>query len=149
LHTLRSTNAVLLLMALIRVVSCLCLLGLSGCSTRLDYRFKDLVAVELIESVTMHNNAGTYCLKPAELSQFKHTLGRMQLCPGASLKMGTIGFTIVLREHVYYLAGRTHGEHVEVPWKLVSKHREALGDPSNGHGLIFKFAEPVNLDNYH
>jgi hypothetical protein len=135
-------------MPLTRVVSCLCLLGVLGCSARLDYRFKDLVAVELIESVTMHNNAGTYRLKPAELKQFKHTLGRMQLCPEASLKMGAIGFTLVLRGHSYYLAGRPPSEYVEVPWKLVSKHRKALGDPSNGHGLIFKFAEPVNPDNY-
>ena len=149
MNTLRSTTSVFP-MALTRVVFCLCLLGLSACSARPDYQFKDLVAVELIESVTVRNNAGTYRLNPAELRRFKQTLGWMQFCPGASLKMGAIGFTLVLRGHNYYIAGRTHGEHVEVPWEVVSKHREALGDPndSHGHGLIFKFAEPVNLDNY-
>ena len=138
-------------MGLTRSISWLCLLGLLGCSAQPDYQFKELVAVELIESVTMHNNAGTYRLNPAELRRFKQTLSRMQFCPDASLKMGAIGFTLVLRGHAYYIAGRTHGEHVEVPWELVSKHREVLGEPSDGHGhgLIFKFTEPVNLDNYH
>jgi hypothetical protein len=137
-------------MTFTRVVSWLWLLGLAGCSARPDYRFKDFVAVELIESVTVRNNAGMYRLNPAELSRFNQTLSRMQLCPDASLKMGTIGFTLVLRGHAYYIAGRTLGEHVEVPWELLSKHREALGDPSTspGHGLIFKFTEPVKLDNY-
>ncbi|MDF7815216.1 hypothetical protein [Hymenobacter sp. YC55] len=137
-------------MVLIRAVCWLCLLGLSGCSARADYRFKDFVAVEAIESVTMRNNAGTYRLNAAELRRFKQTLSRMQFCPDARLKMGAIGFTLVLRGHAYSIAGRTHGEHVEVPWELVSKHREAFGSPrdSHGHGLIFKFTEPVNLDNY-
>jgi hypothetical protein len=137
-------------MVLIRVVSWLCLLGLSGCSARADYRFKDLVAVEAIESVTMRNNAGTYRLNAAELSRFKQTLSQMQFCPDVRLKMAAIGFTLVLRGHAYSIAGRTHEQYVEVPWALVSKHREALGSPSDrhGHGLIFKFTEPVNLDNY-
>jgi len=91
-------------MGLTRVVSWLCLLGLSGCSARPDYQFKDLVAVELIESVTMRNNAGTYRLNSAELRRFKQMLSRMQFCPDASLKMGAIGFTLVLGGHAYYIA---------------------------------------------
>jgi hypothetical protein len=148
--TLRSTQAAPLPMTLARVVSCLCLLGLSGCSARPDHRFRDLVDVEGIESVTVHNNAGQHRLNPAELRRFKNTLGRMRFCPEASLKMGAIGLTLVLRGHAYYIAGRTRGEYVEVPRELVSQHREALGDPNDrhGHGLLFKFTEPVNLDNY-
>ncbi|SNR28997.1 hypothetical protein [Hymenobacter mucosus] len=125
--------------------------ALSSCQPK-EYRLKDLVDTEAIDSVTIHNNNGVYRLNPAELRAFRHTLGVMHYLPEASLKMGTIGFDIYLCGQGHYVAARTHGKYVKMHRSLIDRNSHdmfPLFSPVKDDELIFEFDEAVNLDNFH
>lgn len=120
-----------------------------SCQPR-EYCLKDLIDIEAIDSVTIHNNGGDYRLNPAELRAFRSTLGKMRYLPQASLKMGTIGFDIYINSKGYYAATRTLGQQVKVNRRLVDQNsRLALPffNPVDEE-LIFEFDKAVNIDNF-
>ena len=111
-----------------------------------EYRLKDLTAIEVIDSVTVHNNSGDYELRPNELNDFKAALGEMHYLPNASLKMGSIGLSVYTHGHEHYLTGSTHGQYLAVSPSFITKHQDQA-KAINGV-LIFQFDHHMNLDDY-
>jgi hypothetical protein len=130
------------------VIATILTLGAFSCHQPQHYHLKDLVALEAIDSIVIHNSAGDYQLKPAELRHVKTVLGAMHYRPEGSLKMGSIGLSVYAGGQEHYLSGRTHGKYLEVPKGLVSKHNELLPIGEAYNELLFEFDEPLNLDNY-
>ncbi|WP_324680182.1 hypothetical protein [Hymenobacter sp. GOD-10R] len=127
------------------------LLTLSACTAHED-RFRDLVEVDTIDAVVLHNNRGDYRLTREELRRFKGVLGDMWYRPQADLKMGTIGFSLYIQGQQYEAVSRTHGRYLSVPHQLVPPAKQhLLARPSSQADapLIFEFDSAVNLDNYH
>lgn len=62
--------------------------------------------------------------------------------PGAPVKTGMIGFSIVIEGNSYFIASSTHGQYVEVPSSLI------FGDTSGIYSSYYYRTNGVNLDNY-
>ena len=148
---------------LVRPYSILCLLILWALATACrpqeqdpqERSLREFVDVQAIESVEAYNYSGNHWLTAVELKDFKSQFGAMHYAPGGSgqvksVDMGTTGFVLHARGHMYHLTGSPTSQYLGVPDDLATMNRDELADDDQKPEalLLFKFSRPTNLNNY-
>jgi len=103
---------------------------------------KDLIDLEKVDSVIMHNNISTHVIKGSKLTKFVNKISQLELDEG-EYKMGFIGFTLFINKTKIDFSGSTHGEFIEMSANDVVKHKGWLST-----NYIYFQSKSINLDNF-
>lgn len=115
-----------------------------SCQQDTPVYFSDFVEIEDIEQIEMSNNSGVFILTENQMKDLIERLSVSTFEKGISLKMGFIGFKLIIDGKEYYASGKTNGEYLEFDASIVTKNADYLDDSK---WIYFKIKD-LNLDNY-
>ena len=109
-----------------------------------DLTFGDMVDLDKLEKVRMHNNSGTFDLTGNQVDKINLELASMTYKPDMAVKVGAIYIELTIDGEVYGVSTATHGDYMEAHSEIVSKNKSEI---ENAAWLYFRIGG-VNFDNY-
>lgn len=106
--------------------------------------FKDLVNIDDISKISVHNNNGEHVLTGQNRKELLSIITNMSFKKNGSYKLGAKAIVLTINGKSYTLLCSTHGNHLEVSSDIVNKNKASIGEMNT----IYFEAENLNIDNY-
>lgn len=122
------------------VISCN---GTNENSSTKQVTFKDLVNIEDISKISVHNNNGEHVLNGQDKEELLAIIANMTFEKNGSYKLGAKAIVLTINGKSHTLLGSTHGNHLEVSSDIVTKNKDNIGVTSNNNHTQSGTSEPT------